>query len=57
MVFQVKGTGQTKVEKYKQAWCVKVMERGKLRKSERKFLRSNLGKGKGTVIAPVLVIS
>lgn len=56
MVFQVKGTGQTKVEKDKQAWCVKVMERGKLRESERKFLRSSLGKGNGAVIAPILMI-
>lgn len=36
---------------------MKVMERGKLRKSNRTFLKSSLGRGKGRVITPVLVIS
>lgn len=46
-----------KVEEHIKAWFVKVMETGKLRESNRKFLKSSLGRGKGRVIAPVLVIS
>lgn len=56
VVFQVERIGQTKVEAHIKAWFVNVMERGKLRESNRKFLKSILGRGKGRVIAPVLLI-
>lgn len=45
----VEGTGQTKVEKHKQTY-IKVIEQGKLKESEGKLLRNNLGGGKGRVI-------
>lgn len=57
VVFQVEKAGQTKVQEDIKAWFVKMMERGKLRESNRKFLKSSLRRGKGRVIAPVLVIS
>lgn len=41
-MFQVEGIRRTKIEKHKQTWCIRVIEKGKMGESEKEFWKNRL---------------